>query len=317
MTSGKLGSLLICLLAYLLIGLFAHARAQEVRTITIVPPTVEKTLNPGGKAEGVMKVINDSTEPISFTASVNDFVVDDTLGTPNLLPPNTLSKKFSASTWIGITPATFTILPHQKQDLNYFIQIPADARPGGHYAAAIYTPIVGDDIQGTGAKVETKLGTLFYISVNGQITESSLISRFFTNAFQEYGPVAISTQVKNLGDLHIKPSGFIKVTDMFGRSIQSQNLSEHNIFPGAARDYENTFGQKLMIGRFKASLLASYGRDSNRPLIASVYFWVFPWKLASLAMLIIVAIILGVMFLKKKNKKPKAEEKVTPVDPQS
>ena len=92
-------------------------------------------------------------------------------------------------------------------------------------------------------------------------------------------------------------------------------LKENNVFPQAARDYENQFGTGLMIGRFKAELLASYGVKNNLPLSATVYFWIFPWKIALVITLIIIALILGFKYYKKNGfKKPgkKAEIKVEP-----
>lgn len=279
------------------------AYGQEVRTFTIVPPSVQQALDPGGIKEGVMKVINDSSEPLTFTASVQDYIVEDSKGTPKVLPPNVLSNKYSAASWIGVSPSTFTIAPHEKQILNYYVQIPNDARPGGHYAVVIFNPTNSAGVEGSGASVETKLGTLFYLSVNGQIQQQSLVSRFFANSFQEYGPVKILTQIKNLGDLHVKPLGSIQITDIVGRTIQTEKLSEFNIFPTAMRDYENTVGKKLMIGRYKATLTAAYGKSNALPLIATVYFWVFPWKVTLIALLAIVAIILGVALLKQRRSK--------------
>ncbi len=284
----------------------APVGAQEtIRTVSIVPPTVSLTLDAGGVSEGRMKVINDSGNPLTFSASVADFIVSDTQGTPNLLPPNTLSKKYSAAAWIGVTPATFTVLPHQKQELNYFIQAPLDARPGGHYAAVVYSPTTASDaVKGSGAAVEAKLGTLFYIAVNGPINEQAIVGKFSALPFAEYGPIDISTNIKNLSDLHIRPTGAIVIYDLLGRKIDSQSLSPVNIFPQASRDYKNTVGAKIMIGRFKATLLAGYGRQNNLPLVATVYFWVFPWKIALILILIIVALVLGWKYWKKRKTTP-------------
>ncbi len=295
---------LLVVLVFIGIILAQRASAQEIiRTMTIIPPTVEQNLSPGGKAEGTMKVINDSSSPLSFTVSVNDFIVEDSQGTPTMLAPNTLSKKFGAASWIGVAPSSFTVPPHEKQILNYYIQIPSDARPGGHYASVIFTPTNDVSIQGTGASVETKVGTLFYISVSGTINEYAMITKFLANSFQEYGPINIATTIKNFGDLHIKPTGQITIYDMFGRKIESSTFAKFNIFPLASRDYQNSLGSQIMIGRFKANILASYGQNNNLPLIANVYFWVFPWKIALIIILVIIAIILGIKYWKKKSSK--------------
>lgn len=281
---------------------FDKARAQEAtRTFTIVPPTAMHTLDPGGKAEGVMKVINDSNETLTFTATVHDFDVSDTKGTPNFLPDNTLSAKYSAASWMGVTPHTFTIEPHQKQILNYYIQVPSDARPGGHYAGVVFTPGSAVNTTNTGASVETKAGTLFYITVNGEIVEQSFISNFLANVFQEFGPVRLNIQIENKGDVHISPKGKVVVTDILGRKIENQTLAAYNVFPGAARDFDTMVGSQWMFGPFKASLTGTYGRADNLPLLATATFWVFPWRLAIIVILLIVAIILGVKYWNRRK----------------
>lgn len=304
----------------LLVSLFTlfrlhSANAQTlVRTITITPPTVSVTLDPGGRAEGTMGVINDSDEPITFKAEMKDFIVQDNAGTPELLPPNTLTNIYSAAAWMGVTPQTFTLQPKKRQDLNYYIQIPGNARPGGHYAAVAFTPINPAGTPNTGAIVNGQLGTLFSIAVNGPIVERATVTRFFANGFQEYGPVDILTQIKNFGDLHIRTQGFVTVTNLLGKST-ALPLQAFNIFPQTGRDYANQYGGHWMIGRYKATLLASYGVKNNLPLTAVVYFWVFPWKITVIIILIIIALILGGMYYRKNGfKKPskKAEKTVEP-----
>lgn len=303
--------------------LLTKASAQETfRTYTISPPTVSQKLDPGQTAEGTLKVINDTDHDLTFTATVKDFIVENNIGTPVFLPNNSLSNIYSAAAWIGVTPDTFTIKSHAKQDLNYFIQVPKNARPGGHYAAVLYSPATNVKVEGTGATVNTQAGSLFYVTVNGPVKESASVTKFFANAFQEYGPVKISSQIKNSGDLHIRPNGYVTVSDMLGRKAVLP-LSEFNIFPQAARDYENQFGGNLMIGRFKAELLASYGVNNNLPLTATLYFWVFPWKIAVVVILILVALILGYMYYRKNGlKKPsllskKGKKEEVPATPEA
>ena len=307
---------LILALLILLIFVAVKVNAQEKRTMTIVPPTVSVTIDPGGKSEGVLKVINDSEETLIFTAIMRDFIVEDSIGTPKILPPDMLSdKRFSASNWIAVYPSNFTIEPHQKQELNYYLQTPPDARPGGHYAAIIYTPDTTGGTQGSGASVNAQIGTLFYVGINGPITEKAEVSKFFANPFQEYGPVNIQAQIKNLGDLHIKPKGNITVTNLFGGKVAELALDEQNIFPGGiARDYENSFGKGFLIGPYTAKLVASYGKDNNLPLMATVTFWIFPWKITLVVILLVIAIILGTKYMKKRNKGKSEKKDNTPVE---
>lgn len=280
------------------------AFSQEVqRTITIIPPIISLTVNPGDNLSGDLKVINASSVPLNFSAQAQDFIVQDTNGTPDFISNDTLNKPWSAKSWIQIIPNTFTLNPAEKETLNYFLQIPSNARPGGHYAAVLYTPSLAGTIHNTGPAVQTKVGTLFSIDVSGQITEQAFVSKFIPeHTFYEYGPVNIIARIENRGDLHIKPIGNITIYDIFGRKLATLLLTEHNIFPLSARDYVNIFGQHWMIGRFTAKLSAHYARFNNLSLLASTTFWVFPWKIAIVVLLIIIAIILGVLlFIKKEN----------------
>jgi len=306
-----LGFLFVFLFLILSTGIVT---AQEMkRTVTLAYPTLVHKLNPGDRAEGITKIINQSSVPLTFKVSVEDYVVLDTIGTPTILPPNTLSNKYSAAAWIGIAPETFTLQPGDKQTIAYYIQVPSNARPGGHYAAIVYSPVVNKGVSGSGSTVNSQLGSLFYITVNGPIKEQALISKFFANPFQEYGPVKILTQLKNLGDLHIAPQGTITVSGLFLN--QTQNLATHNIFPEAARDFENTFGQTLMVGRYKAILFASYGSNNNLPLMATVYFWVFPWRIALVIVLAAIALILAALYLRKRREEVSGKPKEGETEP--
>ena len=288
--------------------LLNNAGAQESpRILTIDPPSKELHLNPGDKTEGVLKLINDGSTEITLTVSAQDFIVEDTHGTPTVLPAGTLSKRFSGAAWIGLIPSTFTVPAHQIQSIHYYIQVPPDARPGGHYAAIVYSPTKAIGVAGTGASVQTQLGTLFSLDVNGPITEEAIVSQFTANKFQESGPVHILTQIKNYSDIHIKPKGSIIITDMFGNRVATLPFTQHNIFPMAALDYVNIFDKPWMIGKYTAHFLASYGEKNNLPLDATFSFIVFPWKVAVLIILILIAAVLG-YFVWKRRKEIKAWE---------
>ncbi len=293
--------------------------AQSVRTMTVTPPRVEVKLDPGGTSEGVIKIINDSTEPLTFDVIMQDFIVDNTQGVPNILPPDSIDNKYAASTWIGLESQQITVPPRTRQNLSYYIQVPADAKPGGHYAAVVYSPQVEEDAdQGSGATITSQIGTLFYVTVNGPVTEKADVTLFDADRFNEYGPVDVTTQVRNIGDNHIRPRGYIAISNMFGKQSYTSPLLERNIFPGGQGiNYENKFGTKFMFGRYKAELMGSYGFNNNLPLTASFYFWVIPWKIILVIILTIVAVVLGGLYVKK-NKKGQRKTDVTqePEQPQ-
>lgn len=278
------------------------AQEQQQRGIIISPPSVERTEDPGTTGEGTLKITNTSATPITYNAFIRDFVVDNPDGIPHILTKNTLSTKYSASAWIGVSPNSFTLAPGKTQELTYYLQVPQDARPGGHYAAVMYEPQEALGADGTGAGVETHVGTLFYIHVKGNIVENATVKSFNAGNFQEYGPVTINTQIANSSDTDIKPEGSITVKNILGHVAYSQPLEAHNIYPEAVRNFKNTIGHKFMFGPYTAELHATYGAANNRTLFASLSFFILPWKIVGIVLLAIIVIILLFIFLRRKKK---------------
>lgn len=302
-------SLPAILISFSIVFLTQIAFAQETpatRSLVISPPTIEHTLNPGELAEGVLKVTNNGATDLTFSANIHDFIVENKNGTPTILTDDTLSKKYSGASWIAVTPNTFTVPAQTTKEINYYLQVPRDAAPGGRYAAAIYEPIDTISVEGTGAGVNTQLGSLFYITVAGPVTESAEVVSFTVPGFSEFPPVTVSTEIRNNSDIHVKPSGNIVIKNMFGQEIARQDFSGGNIFPEASLLYGNQFfsDSDFKIGRYTAELNAIYGQDNNLPLTAVVSFIIFPWKLAlAVALVIAIAVVIYLLMKRKKNKK--------------
>jgi hypothetical protein len=284
------------------------------RAITITPPTLSFTVKPGDKSEGRLGVINDSNEDILFSVIAYDMIVQDEHGTPEILPPGTISKnKYSASSWIGVDSPDLLVKAHSRGDIGYFMQVPADAGPGGHYAAILYRPKRIETANGSGAAINTQLATLVYFDVAGPIKENATVKSFKAPGLSEYGPVKIASEVTNNGDTHIKPVGTFKVKNMLGKVIATKEIPAGNIFPGGiSRLYEETVGKKWMFGRYEATFMATYGRSNNLPLMATVAFWVFPWKIALFILVLLVAALLGVIYMRKNKHKAGGPTEPTP-----
>jgi hypothetical protein len=282
------------------------AQDNTERSIIISPPTFTESFNPGDRKEGKMKITNTSpNDTITFKAVMRDFIVEDTIGTPLInVNLDTVKSKFAASSWVAIYPSTFTLAPGKTQEINYYVQVPIDARPGGRYAAVVYEPLTRINIEGTGTGVETHIGSLFIFRINGPIVENATVTRFAPEkAMWEYGPVTINTQILNSSDSHIKPTGTVAIKNFFGQIVATQPLSEYNIFPEARRDFQNTLGKKYMFGPYTAELKATYGDAGTKTLFATVGFFVLPWKIASLVLLAIVVVVLLIIFYRRNKKK--------------
>ncbi|MDE2590521.1 MAG: hypothetical protein KGL95_12760, partial [Patescibacteria group bacterium] len=111
------------------------------------------------------------------------------------------------------------------------------------------------------------------------------------------------------GDVHINPQGTITLKNIFGRTVDILTLPNRNIFPGnISLIYKTPIGRTWMFGRYTATLLAAYGAGNNLPLLATVSFWVIPWRVILLVLFAIVVAVAGVLYWRKENTPPSADE---------
>jgi len=285
--------------------------AQTILPLTVYPARQQLEVDPGEKTAVTVNFLNKSDQPISGFFKVVDFIVLDKQGTPTFIEnPTQINPKFSASSWFSLYYDRGTIPANEKISLQASITVPPNAHPGGRYVAILFEPTAGGFNPSGREKEATsgvtpKIAALVYLKVKGPIKEAAWVTRFFTKGFWEFGPVEIETEILNRGDYHITPQAAITLYDLFGNRIDQQKLAEQNIFPDVSRSYKNSLGFRWMIGRYRADLTGSYG-SSGKALTATLYFWVFPWRLA---LIIILSIILFGIIINEVHKKTILKEK--------
>lgn len=278
--------------------------AQNLQSFTISPPTLKLSLDPGEKAEKIIKVTNNTETDTIFFVNIQNFVVTDKNGTPELLPYDAkVDNKYAASAWATVLPDMITLPAGKTTTTTIYLQIPKDARPGGRYISVAFSPKSTGLTGGTGASVRAVAATLVYLTINGPTEESGRIISFSAPGFSEYGPIYFKAEIKNTGDIHITPKISLKIKNLFGQEVFSTALPSHlNVFPGTSRIYETSWQKKWLFGRYSASLSGFFGKENNLPLSAMVAFWVIPYKL----ILVVVAVGLAIVLARRiKNKPPK------------
>ena len=308
----KITSLLLLLATnYLLFANIVNAQMSE--GLSAIPPRLEVTVKPDGVVSQTIKVRNESSKEKNIAISIEDFIVNDSQGTPTIVSSEEEDNRWAASSWIQVSPSSVRLKGGETKSLVLTIMPPANALPGGHYAMVIHSP---DNevslVDSTGASIQTKVGTLVYITIPGDIRQDALVKEFSAPNFSEFGPIDFKTIIQNLSDVHIRPAGHISVTNMFG--LKTANLQfndkEVNIFPGKIREFENQLNKKWLFGRYKAELNAAYG-TAGGVATAAIFFWVIPWRLLILigtGLIIVVVIILSLK--KKTGGKKETSEKV-------
>lgn len=262
----------------------------------VSPVIVELNVKKGETQNVKLKVNNQTTSDQTYYPEVNDFEAKDETGTPELILDNKSPSTASIVKWVdSISP--FTLSPNQSEDITLTIKVPANAEPGGHYGFVRFSTQPASTTK-TGASLVASAGTLVLVRVEGDTKENLQITDFYTQrkgkkvSMFETGPVEFVERITNSGNVHVKPTGSIVVTDMLGRQIADLKINDNkgNILPNSTRRFEQRLDRKWMFGRYSAKMIATYGTNGGS-LNSTLTFWVIPYKLIALAILALVLII--------------------------
>lgn len=275
-------------------GLLLPVQRAHAEAVTVIPPKFELFGNPGDIISEKLRVRNDGDTSIVYQIQVEDFQAAGEQGGVNLIDdPNAPTTAFSLKSWISVEPTRFTLNPGEERVLNYTIRIPKDGEPGGHYAS-ILVKLGGQEQVTGGASVESNVGSLILMRVSGALTEKVKVENFSADKnYYQYGPVKFALKTKNEGNVHVAPTGTIVITDIFGKKVKEIPLTSANVLPNASRSINTNWEDKNMVGRFTATLVATYGQQ-KQTLTASTTFVVFPvvliWIIGGGLILVILAL---------------------------
>ena len=291
------------------VAIFAQPQSARAVQVTISPPRFDAFANPGDILNETLKVHNDTGSTQTYKTIVADFSAsDDTGGISVSDDPNTPKTSYSLARWVKVEPSQFTVDANQDAKVAITIVVPQGAEPGGHYAT-VEVQIAGNSVSGgSGASVETRLNSLILLRVSGAITEKLNLDTFkASEPYYSKAPVNFTMRSTNSGNVHDAPEGSIVITDMFNHKVKELPIPVANVLPGSARLLNIQWTDNLPIGRFTATLVATYGQ-SKTPLTASTTFIIFP---ISLAITILVVILLIVLLITQRRRLKKILHSLT------
>lgn len=298
------------------VGENVHAQAIGIK---ISPVKVEDTVEPGQVLKGTLKVTNEAQIPKKFFVYLKDFKAGDENGSPVIIAPGSEDGYYLAS-WIDITSEGVDFKPGEEKLIPYTVKVPNDADPGGYFGGVYFgtqpprinTP--GGE-QGAGMAVAQQAGCLFLLRVKGEVYEEAFV-RDFTTDKSFYGTpfdVKFAIRIENKGNVHVKPYGAIKISDMFGREKGSLTVNDQggNILPKSLRAFSTNWSGKYGFGKYTAELGLTYGQSEKhggqgmQSMVAYQSFWIIPWKIVT-PFLIVIAIIFIIFVVTVKLYKDKA-----------
>lgn len=326
MRSSKIILFIVLGLALLVSVTFpATIKAQQLTKLSVSPVTFELNANPGDKLVNQIKVSNLSDSELLLETKIENIVSTGDRGQVQLTVGDT---SYSLSKWVSVDVAKFSLAPKEVRNLTFTIQVPTNAEPGGHYGSLLFGTIASATSGSTGVGVGQKLGTLLLVKVSGQSNENAIIksiapksyngewdekltvdgegkilvpktndlSNVPTQKYFDHGPIAFDLKFNNLGNVHVKPSGFVTIYNVFQRKIVELPIDQRNVFPGSDRQIAVIWPKsKLWGGYYRAEATAVYG-SSNQLMTNSIAFWVFPKVIA----IVLAVLLLIFVFIRKR-----------------
>jgi uncharacterized membrane protein YtjA (UPF0391 family) len=270
-----------------------HIVHAQTRGITVIPPKFELFSVPGDTLTERVRLINESTFPITVSVVIEDFTSAGEEGEV-ALEEEGANTSYSLAKWVEPSVKDIVLQPGEESAVSFDIVVPRDAEPGGHYASILFAS-GGESIPG-GAAVTQRIGSLILLRVSGNVEENGVIETFSAPTYLQSGPVDFTLRLLNEGNVHIQPRGTIVITNLLNQKVAELPLEGANVLPGAVRKMDTTWEKTNLFGTYTATLVATYGQQ-NLPLTAATRFTVAS-PIATIALIIgLIALVIFIISL--------------------
>mgnify|MGYP001560033360 CR=1 FL=1 len=284
--------------------------------LTITPIRYEISGDPGETITEKMRLINETKDSQTFYASFANFEARGDTGSPTFV-----DAREGLGTWITTEQASINLAPGIQKEIEFKINIPKDAEPGGHFAADFWGTSPG---RGSGQlTIGTKTGMLVLLSVNGELREQAGLVDFDlhnSKNFYKQLPVGFQYRFSNQGNDRVKPAGSIIIRSILGWTVKKvdANPFDGNVLPGTTRKFNPEWSKRdsvdqrdqkqdrnekysfkqevkdewhnFAVGIYRAKVVASFGAANQTVKSNAVYFIVFPWELILIILIIAIPI---------------------------
>ncbi len=314
-------SLVFCL-SFLVFGALPISSA---RAVTMSPIRIELATDPGGQTNGVVKVYNDERNERTLYLSAAKFESKDETGEPKFVP-----EKDGLASWINIQ-SSVTVPPLEAKEVPFTVNVPANADPGGYYAA-VFASVIPPIPDAQQIALKSDVGTLILFRVNGDFPEGETILEFNTkNKKKVFNslPVEFYYRFQNSGADRARPLGDITIRNLFGglAKVVTANRAAGNVLPQSIRkfdaawvtsggddvetnydtvkqpEFKNFFDavkyqtSNFALGYYSAELQLSVNNDASRSYVKHTSFWVLPWQLLLVILAILLVFVLPLLIL--------------------
>ncbi|MDA9129343.1 DUF916 domain-containing protein [Candidatus Gracilibacteria bacterium] len=156
--------LLFCTLSLLI------SNASAAINYTVTPINYELNLEPGQSATFPASIRNNGPDTVTLPTTASDFQANGTNGVPSVVRKSELVyPDQELSTWITLSASEVTLAPGQEKTIDFTIDVPANATPGGHYGAVLFRNPGSETSTSGNIGINVDYGIIILVNVAGEI----------------------------------------------------------------------------------------------------------------------------------------------------
>jgi len=253
----------------------------------VEPGKTEIFVNPGESVTKNITITNRIGKNVKFKLTTEDMIGTNDAQSPIKLLGDEKGP-YSLKNFIEPEISEFELGLGERITIPVKVSVPIDAEPRGYYGALIVSnePEVINDSQTKEAEGKARLisriGSLFLLRINGEGKEGGSLENFKiigpSKSFYENRPKGFEISFKNTGNVHLVPHGKIIIKNILGKDVGEIPVDAYFSLPDSIRYREVSWEEGTGLGRYTAnlSLYPGFGNDNQ---MASISFWIIPWKI--------------------------------------
>lgn len=251
----------------------------------VSPAKSELILAPGETKTVEITLSNGTTQPLTVNASYADVsATTQAVPSDNPIKLGVGVAAQSLSQSIEFSKQSFDLLSGKAVTIPVTITIPKGSVPGGKYGSVVFAfhpGIAGAPFLPTNIAIESRIASVFYVRVSGEVKEEGSLSAFglfndarTTPSPSKDQPLRLQVAFENKGDVYLNPYGRITISGMF-RDAKVLIVDPWAVLPSATRMREIDMLEPLIPGYYHAHLELNRGYKDVVDE-RDVSFWVLP-----------------------------------------
>ncbi|HCC04845.1 TPA: hypothetical protein DEP58_00890 [Patescibacteria group bacterium] len=266
--------------------------SMGLSTFSVSPVVANEKAKPRDIIKKEVIVTNNTDKRVDVYISVEN--IDPTEGAKEFVGPGASDLSTSLANWVEITRGVIDLDPRESRKIPYLIHVNLSAKPGSYYARLQFR----EGARRTEAEAGIEGSALMLnVEVEDNAIERLQLGNFISEDSVVLGnSVSFSYLLENVGNRLLEPRGSIRIFNRKGEEVGSipLNADGEEINPENKRQLAASWSAVGRFGKYKAFLDLEYGENQLASVQDTVYFWVFPWKEITAALMgVLVLAVVG------------------------